>query len=290
MGRVAYLTGLLVALAVFLHAGRIEPAPIRITGSDRNLLPNGSFESGGRPTLEGWRVNNGALTSLVAEPAPGGGNWSLELEADWAPTSGYITAPIPDLRNGDVLQLSAYLRALSTDGGGAIGIAVGKSYELAQHFKHVESTDTSWTQVSLQDTVSIAEGDTVWVVLSSFHTESVRREGLFDRVVLLRLSGTTDAGGPSRQVLWLSPPAPNPARGEALFRFVLPRGGRVSIGLFDAGGRLVRELARGEFTSGEHPVRWDGRNADGRNAASGIYHVRLEVEGRSVTRRLVVAR
>src|SRR5437867_5766713 len=100
------------------------PVPIRpLVPRGRNLLPNGSFERDGQPSLEGWRVNNTALTSIVPEPAPGGGSFSLQLEADWAPTSGFVTAPIPGARRGGVFRLSAYVRAVDADGGGEVALA-----------------------------------------------------------------------------------------------------------------------------------------------------------------------
>lgn len=48
--------------------------------------------------------------------------------------------------------------------------------------KIVSINDTSWTRISVVDTVAIGEGDSFWVVLSSLHTELVRRTGLFDLV------------------------------------------------------------------------------------------------------------
>ena len=79
------------------------------------LILDGSFERNGEPTLKGWRITNPSVTTLVRDPAPGGGDWSLALEADWAPTTGYITRPILGVHDGDVLRLSAFVRAVSTN-------------------------------------------------------------------------------------------------------------------------------------------------------------------------------
>ena len=45
--------------------------------------------------------------------------------------------------------------------------------------------------------------------------------------------------------------------------------------MFDAGGRLVRELASGSRAAGEHIEAWDLRDADGRAAGAGLYFVRM---------------
>jgi hypothetical protein len=44
---------------------------------------------------------------------------------------------------------------------------------------------TDWTPVSVEAVVP--EGETVWVLLSSPHTEIIARSGLFDGVQLVRL-------------------------------------------------------------------------------------------------------
>ena len=152
-----------------------------------SLILDWSFERDGQPTLEGWRITNPSVTTLVREPAPGGGEWSLGLEADWAPTTGFVTMPILGVRDGDVLRLSAFVRAVDGQGGGSISLSVGPSYGLQRsRAKWASTASTSWTLLSVQDTVSLAPGDTVWVALSSFHTEVTRRQGRFDLVVLKR--------------------------------------------------------------------------------------------------------
>jgi hypothetical protein len=90
--------------------------------------------------------------------------------------------------------------------------------------------------------------------------------------------------------LWLAPPAPNPARGEALLRYTLPSAARVTLALFDVAGRRVRALEQGERDAGEHATRWDGRDTEGRPVPAGLYFARLEAGGRSATVRLVIAR
>ncbi len=104
-------------------------------------------------------------------------------------------------------------------------------------------------------------------------------------------SGTADASGsgPPR-ALALSPPAPNPLRTSATLRLALPRAARVRLAVFDQQGRAVRTLTAGDLPAGEHAIAWDGRGTDGRAVASALYFVRLEAEGRVITRRLAVVR
>jgi hypothetical protein len=83
---------------------------------------------------------------------------------------------------------------------------------------------------------------------------------------------------------------PNPLRGSASLRFAVPAAAHVSVDLFDAGGRLVRNLSNGQQSAGYHTVTWDGRDADGRPAASGMYYYRVQANGQQQTRKLLVVR
>lgn len=84
--------------------------------------------------------------------------------------------------------------------------------------------------------------------------------------------------------VWLGPASPNPFRETTSFRFGLPHGARVTLAVFDVGGRKVRDLASGWMPAGSHSVSWDGRDESGRALPSALYVYRLEVEGRSLAR------
>jgi len=154
-----------------------------------NLLQNGSFEESGQPTLAAWRFGNPDLASAVQSAAPGQGAWSLRLDADWAPTMGYAYASVPNARPGDRLRLSAYVRALSPDGGGVIKIVTGRAPWSSANVEYSAGTaSTTWTALSVDVVAPDDPADSVWVVLSSPHTEVTARSGLFDGVQLVRLS------------------------------------------------------------------------------------------------------
>jgi hypothetical protein len=83
---------------------------------------------------------------------------------------------------------------------------------------------------------------------------------------------------------------PNPFRGATSLRFALPAAADVELEVFDVAGRRVAELVRGRVDAGEHSVAWDGRNAEGNRAASGVYLVRLRTPERTLTRDIVLLR
>ena len=91
--------------------------------------------------------------------------------------------------------------------------------------------------------------------------------------------GTTAAGGPLGAPGLQLRCAPNPMRENATLSFTLANDGGAELTLFDLAGRRVRTLASGPRTAGTHRVRWDGLDARGRLAPSGVYLCRLRVPG-----------
>lgn len=68
---------------------------------------------------------------------------------------------------------------------------------------------------------------------------------------------------------------PNPFNPTTTIRFALPVAGSAKLAVYDVTGRLVRTLFDGDLGSGAHEAIWDGRDASGRGAASGVYLARL---------------
>ncbi len=82
----------------------------------------------------------------------------------------------------------------------------------------------------------------------------------------------------------------SPAAGPVRLRFALPQASPVRIAIYDAAGREVRVLADGAFGAGEWTRAWDGTDARGHLAASGLYFARLATASEERTLRFVRAR
>jgi hypothetical protein len=80
---------------------------------------------------------------------------------------------------------------------------------------------------------------------------------------------------------------PNPFRGAARLAYALARPGEVDLRVFDLRGRSVRTLERAHRPAGRHVATWDGRDASDAPAPAGLYFLRLETGGETLTRRLV---
>jgi hypothetical protein len=88
----------------------------------------------------------------------------------------------------------------------------------------------------------------------------------------------------------LFPASPNPARTAASVRYALPAETDVRLDVFDLAGRKVATLADGHAGSGPNEAVWDLTGSDGVRVGSGIYFVRLEAGGESVTGKIVVVK
>ncbi|HYJ31804.1 MAG TPA: C25 family cysteine peptidase [Candidatus Binatia bacterium] len=102
------------------------------------------------------------------------------------------------------------------------------------------------------------------------------------------ITGIAEASAPGLRT-GLSAPRPNPFNPSTMFEVTLASKGAVHFRIFDAQGRLVRTLLRGEVVGpGRIQVRWDGRNQAGNTVGSGVFFARMETEGSTFGRKLVM--
>jgi hypothetical protein len=73
---------------------------------------------------------------------------------------------------------------------------------------------------------------------------------------------------------------PNPFNPLTSISYEIPRdGGKVTLRVFDVGGRIVRTLVDARQTPGRKTVQWDGKNYRGEKVASGVYFYQLKALG-----------
>jgi hypothetical protein len=107
-------------------------------------------------------------------------------------------------------------------------------------------------------------------------------------VAFQKTGGVTDAPGPVvPSELALAPAAPNPFSRSTVVEFTLPADQTVTLRVFDVHGRLVRTLADGRYPAGRHVVPWDGLDAGGSRAASGVYWAALRAGSEVLIRKMV---
>jgi hypothetical protein len=93
--------------------------------------------------------------------------------------------------------------------------------------------------------------------------------------------------GTSIPSLWSHP---NPFNTATEIRYTMPDDGHVQLAIYDVSGRLVATLVDQRHTAGEHAVVWDGRESARVATASGVYFVRLKVDGEVRTGKIIMPR
>ena len=99
-------------------------------------------------------------------------------------------------------------------------------------------------------------------------------------------SGIAEQTGLPR-VSSLERPVPDPMRGVATIRFSIPRRAQASVTIRSATGALVRTLCNSSLLPAIYSLTWDGRDAQGRRVAPGVYFYRLESDNTTLTRKAI---
>ncbi len=118
-----------------------------------------------------------------------------------------------------------------------------------------------------------------------FH-ESLGMKG----VIIVNPPASVPGGPVAARTGFARPPAPNPTRGDITFAIGMAHDGAASLVIVDATGRRVATVVNGTLSAGEHTLRWDGRAADGRAAAPGVYRAVLRAGSVSDTRAFTLLR
>lgn len=81
---------------------------------------------------------------------------------------------------------------------------------------------------------------------------------------------------------------PNPFNPRTEIRFALETAGPARLAIYDASGRLVKELMQGRQEAGEHSIIWNGQDQNGQAVGSGVYFYRLDANGKTQSKRMVL--
>ncbi len=83
---------------------------------------------------------------------------------------------------------------------------------------------------------------------------------------------------------------PNPFNASTIIAYQLMKSSYVDLGIYNVKGSLLRRMVHQRQNTGFHRLRWDGTNTFGVPVPSGIYIVRLTVDGYSQARKMQLLR
>lgn len=140
-------------------------------------------------------------------------------------------------------------------------------------------------EIDLLDTFD--PGDVIFIRFRLFADSNVNSWGwAIDDVAIQEAlnTATEDEGGVPEQYV-LGQNYPNPFTTTTAIPFSLPSAASVSLKVYDVQGRLVATLLDGMQPSGQHTVSWNASDL-----ASGMYFYRLEQEGTTLSRSLMLVK
>ena len=185
------------------------------------------------------------------------------------------------------LKVRLWGNASNRDGLGArIRVSAGASVQVRER-----GTGAGWGGKSLLPETfgwpGAAGVDSVEVFWPSGIRDVVRDPGSKRVLVVGEGQGEITLPVPGRGILRLDPPYPNPSAGGTAVAFTLSEPAPVRAEILDVAGRRVRVLLEGSLPAGTYHADWDGRDAQGRSAAAGIYFCRVRAGAARAARKLV---
>lgn len=88
--------------------------------------------------------------------------------------------------------------------------------------------------------------------------------------------------------LALKPNYPNPFNPSTNISFNLPNSGMVILDVFNLKGQRIKRLINSSLPVGEHSITFNGLDDNDRPIASGIYLYRLQYQGKTITRKMML--
>jgi hypothetical protein len=101
----------------------------------------------------------------------------------------------------------------------------------------------------------------------------------------IQVTPQTSSGVPTEYVL--SQNYPNPFNAQTAISYAIPMDSHVSLKVFNVLGEEVRTLVDADQQANTYQVTWDGRDANGKQVASGVYFCTLEAAEFSQTAKMV---
>jgi hypothetical protein len=80
----------------------------------------------------------------------------------------------------------------------------------------------------------------------------------------------------------------NPMRSTLTSSFSLSKSEEISISIFNVKGEKVRSLISGNHNAGSYPIKWNGKDENGKICSSGVYYMTMTTSNYSTTRKIVV--
>ncbi|MDZ7269840.1 MAG: alpha-amylase family glycosyl hydrolase [candidate division KSB1 bacterium] len=193
--------------------------------------------------------------------------------------------PYPDHNGLTVVNFAAAQKSVTLDLTAANllkftgGLLAGGTYYLNDLYNDTQQTVSGAALAAVNVTLP-ASGTAIFVISKEA-----------ERVQLPPITSVVEnPGGDWPAVFALSQNYPNPFNPATKIVYDLPQAGHVTIRIFDVLGREVVTLFDGWQPAGRHSLLWQGRDAAGHPAGSGIYLLRVEAGENMAVKKMLLAK
>jgi hypothetical protein len=239
----------------------------------------------------------GVMCFVTGQGAVGGGDGDNDVDGG----TTTLFSPVFNLSAATQSCVLSYWRWYSNNLGGAPGADNwvvdisndgGTTWQSVENVNPPSAQQNTWVRVDVNVIALFGAPNQVKLrfIASDLATPSLV-EAAVDDLVVMATSGTTGVEEPAAAApvkFTVGPSQPNPFNPSTTLTYTLPARTEVSVTVYDAAGRVVRELSRKVETAGEHAISWDGRDSAGATVSSGVYHVRVEAAGQAGTQKIVL--
>lgn len=130
-------------------------------------------------------------------------------------------------------------------------------------------------------------------IIPNIQIENGETENNYDLVI--NMAGNNDHHNDIQKKTELYSNYPNPFYNSANTRgngttisYSLKNKSKVSLNIYNILGQKIKTLVNSEQKSGNHKIVWNGKDNNNRKVSSGIYFYRLENEGKSLTKKMLI--
>lgn len=232
---------------------------------------------------------------FVTGQQPNPGAWQGASDVRNGKTT--LTSPVWDVTGSTDFAILRYMRWYSNDTGsnGGEDAWVAEVSNDGGAWVEIENSTLSereWKPIEVDLMALFGTPGEIQLrfVASDYGGQSVVEAAVDDFQVIADLGLTPVAVGDGALTprTFLAGARPNPFNPMTTIRFGVESRGPVRLVVLDVSGRVVRTLVDGPRAAGAYAARWDGRDGEGRQVASGTYFVRLEGRSGTETRRVTL--
>jgi hypothetical protein len=295
------------AAAAGANPALINNLDCQLTAPNADFYKGDLYTSGQSTPNPGGAFDNLNPMEMFRVNLPDTGVWTLRVSAqnvvaEHQPYAVVITGAIAPAALHDVGVAVIVAPGDSIDSG-----AVVTPRAVVRNFGTFEETFPVWMTIGAgyadSTEMTLAAGTQDTVVFADWTADSI---ATFD---VACFTGLTDDANPANDTVadtvavWpptgIEEPAglpvafalegarPTPFSGSTTIRYALPKASRVSVGVYNSAGALVRQLKNASAEAGWYRATWDGRDAAGRTVSRGIYYCRMRADSFSGMRKLV---